>query len=98
MISRRELLLRASATGAAVLAPGALAHTQRAADSVVGRSVDDLATDEGYWGEIQQAFTLDRTFINLNNGYCSPSPRVVHEAFKRYLDLSNQAPFTYMVQ
>jgi isopenicillin-N epimerase len=98
MISRRELLLRASATGAAALAPGALAHAQRAADSVVGRSVDDLATDEGYWGEIQQAFTLDRTFINLNNGYCSPSPRVVHEAFKRYLDLSNQAPFTYMVQ
>ena len=45
-----------------------------------------------YWREIQQAFTLDRTIINLNNGYTCPSPRVVHEALKRYLDISNQAP------
>ena len=29
---------------------------------------------------------------------CSPSPRVVHEAFKRYLDLSNQAPVYHMWQ
>ena len=43
-------------------------------------------------------FTLDRTIINLNNGGCSPSPRVVHEAFKRYLDISNQAPVYHMWQ
>ena len=30
--------------------------------------------------------------INLNNGGVCPSPRVVHEAMKRYLDISNQAP------
>lgn len=54
--------------------------------------------DESYWREIQQAFTLDRTIINLNNGGCSPSPRVVHEAFKRYLDISNQAPVYHMWQ
>ena len=58
----------------------------------------DVATDESYWAEIQQAFTLDRTLINLNNGGCSPSPRVVHEAFKRYLDISNQAPVYHMWQ
>ena len=28
----------------------------------------DVAADEDYWREIQQAFTLDRTIINLNNG------------------------------
>ena len=44
----------------------------------------------------EDAFTLDRTMINLNNGGCSPAPRVVHEAFKRYLDHSNQAPSFYM--
>ena len=33
--------------------------------------------------------------INLNNGGVSPSPRVVHEAYKRYLDISNQAPAYY---
>ena len=57
-----------------------------------------VAADEDYWREIQQAFTLDRTMINLNNGGVSPSPRVVHEAYKRYLDLSNQAPSYYMWQ
>ncbi len=30
--------------------------------------------------------------INLNNGGCSPSPRVVHQAYQRYLDQSNLAP------
>src|SRR2546428_2822164 len=51
-----------------------------------------LAGDEDFWFEIQQAFTLDRTLINLNNGGVSPSPRVVQEAMRRYLDLSNEAP------
>jgi len=55
-----------------------------------------IAADESYWREIQQAFTLDRTILNFNNGYTCPSPRVVHEALKRYLDISNQAPIYYM--
>ena len=59
---------------------------------------NDLARDETYWREIQQGFTLDRTIINLNNGGCCPSPRVVHEAFKRYLDVSNQSPVYHMWQ
>ena len=48
--------------------------------------------DEDFWRGIQREFTLDRTIINLNNGGCCPSPRVVHEAFKRYLDQSNLLP------
>ena len=55
-----------------------------------------MATDEAYWRVVQDAFTLDRTMVNLNNGGCSPAPRAVHEAFKRYLDHSNQAPSFYM--
>ncbi len=64
--------------------------------AVDARPARELAEDESYWREIQQAFTLDRTIINLNNGYTCPSPRVVHEALKRYLDISNQAPIYYM--
>jgi isopenicillin-N epimerase len=60
--------------------------------AVADRPADEVAQDEFYWREIQQAFTLDRTLINLNNGNSCPSPRVVHEAYKRYLDHSNQAP------
>jgi selenocysteine lyase/cysteine desulfurase len=65
----------------------------RAADRAAGpRPPEDLAGDEDFWRQIQQAFTVDRTLINLNNGGVSPSPRVVQDAMRRYLDLSNQAP------
>ena len=41
---------------------------------------------------------LDRTLINLNNGNSCPSPTVVHDALKRYLDFSNQLPVYYRGQ
>jgi len=99
MQARRDFLRQVLPIGAAtavafktdwlerVVAAGAAAADKPAAET---------AADEGYWREIQQAFTLDRTIINLNNGYTCPSPRVVHEALKRYLDMSNQAPIHYM--
>ena len=74
------------------------ARVEAATRRIEGWSAEDVATDEDYWREIQQAFTLDRTIINLNNGGCCPSPRVVHEALKRYLDISNQAPVYHMWQ
>lgn len=54
-----------------------------------GKSVDhlspiDAALDEDYWVTIQQAFSVTRGIINLNNGGVSPSPRMVTEAFVRY--------------
>ena len=69
-----------------------------ASQAVAGRSPEDVAQDESYWREIQGAFTLDRTITNLNNGGVCPSPRVVHEAFKRYLDITNQSPVYHMWQ
>ena len=48
-----------------------------------------VAKDEAYWREIQQGYTADRGPINLNNGGVSPSPTVVQDALKRYLDFSN---------
>jgi selenocysteine lyase/cysteine desulfurase len=41
---------------------------------------------------------VDRTLVNLNNGGVSPSPRVVQDAMRRYLELSNQAPTYTMWQ
>src|SRR5438874_6371595 len=99
MQARRDFLRQVLPVGAAtavafktdwlerVVAAGAAAADKPAAET---------AADEGYWREIQQAFTLNRTIINLNNGYTCPSPRVVHEALKLYLDMSNQAPIHYM--
>ncbi len=96
------MFLRASGVaGAAALAAfkdGGLDRVLAAGRSIEGAAPTDVASDENYWREIQQAFTLDRTIINLNNGGCCPSPRVVHEALKRYLDVSNQAPVYHMWQ
>ena len=54
-----------------------------------GKAVDHLspleaAMNEDYWANIQQAFSVTRGIINLNNGGVSPSPRIVTEAFVRY--------------
>jgi selenocysteine lyase/cysteine desulfurase len=99
MLSRRAFL-GAGTTAAFVAAftNDSLARVAGAAARTASASPADLAADETYWRDIQQAFTLDRTLINLNNGGCCPSPRVVHEAFKRYLDLSNEAPVYHMWQ
>jgi selenocysteine lyase/cysteine desulfurase len=100
MISRRHFL-RAGTTSAVALTAftnESLARVASPAARTAGVAPADIARDETYWREIQQGFTLDRTIINLNNGGCCPSPRVVHEAFKRYLDISNQAPVYHMWQ
>jgi isopenicillin-N epimerase len=100
MITRRTFLQAGtrSALALAAFTNESLARVASAAGRTDGVAPGDLAADESYWSEIQQAFTLDRTIINLNNGGCCPSPRVVHEAFKRYLDLSNEAPVYHMWQ
>jgi selenocysteine lyase/cysteine desulfurase len=101
MFTRRAFLRATGTAGAAAWAAftdHGLARVAAAGRAAGAVSPSDLAADENYWREIQQAFTLDRTIINLNNGGCCPSPRVVHEALKRYLDISNQAPVYHMWQ
>jgi selenocysteine lyase/cysteine desulfurase len=66
--------------------------------AVEGTPSAEVAQDEYFWREIQAAFTVDRTLINLNNGGVSPSPRVVQEAMRRYLEFSNNAPTYSMWQ
>ena len=99
MRARRDFLRQVLPIGAATVAALSTDWLERvvsAGAAAADRPPAEIAADEGYWREIQQAFTLDRTIINLNNGYTCPSPRVVHEALKRYLDISNQAPIHYM--
>ena len=99
MNARRDFLRQvvpASLAGMAALNTDWLARAASATAAAADRTPAELAADETYWREIQQAFTLDRTILNFNNGYTCPSPRVVHEALKRYLDISNQAPIHYM--
>jgi selenocysteine lyase/cysteine desulfurase len=94
MWSRRSFLRLASgATGAAfALRSTGIEEVAAATAAIAERAPEEVAADEAYWHEIQFAFTLDRTMINLNNGNQCPAPAVVHEACKRYMDWSNQAP------
>jgi len=80
--------------GASALAlrPAGIQEIRAATAAIRGREPEDVAADESYWREIQFAFSLDRTLINLNNGNQCPAPTVVHEACKRYMDWANQAP------
>src|SRR5687768_6110300 len=57
--------------------------------SAAGKAIDHLSPieaslNEDYWATIQQAFSVTRGIVNLNNGGVSPSPRIVTEAFVRY--------------
>ena len=81
-----------SAAGAVLGKFGIEEVAARTSAAAAGRTPEELAADEDYWRDIQFAFSLDRTIINLNNGNQCPSPTVVHEACKRYMDWANQAP------
>src|SRR2546422_7094207 len=91
MFTRRRFLESLVAAGAAVpaLRDHALARVVSANQAVAGRSPDDVAQDEDFWLDVQQAFTLDRTIINLNNGGGSPSPRVVQRSEKHTSELQS---------
>ena len=100
MSTRRAFLSRAgvAAASAVTFRDHALEVVRAAESGASDLSPQAMATNEDYWREIQAAFQLDRTMINLNNGGVCPSPRVVMDAMKRYLDQSNLAPAYNMWQ
>src|SRR5205814_8165607 len=62
-----------------------LKNLEAATKTVAHLSAEETAADEDYWAIIQEAFTVTRGIINLNNGGVSPSPRIVTEALVRYI-------------
>src|SRR5437867_3977 len=100
MPTRRRFLGSMLAAGAGIpaLKNDGLDRILGLARQAGGRTPADIGADEDFWLEVQQAFTLDRTLINLNNGGVSPSPRVVQDAMRRYLEYSNTAPAYTMWQ
>ena len=100
MLTRRSFLQSTAAIGAATVAfrPGRLRAVAAASASVADQSPAAVASNESYWGEIQQAFELDRTLINLNTGHHCSSPKVVRDSVDRFLDMENLAPVFYAGQ
>ncbi|HKP11244.1 MAG TPA: aminotransferase class V-fold PLP-dependent enzyme [Blastocatellia bacterium] len=99
MLTRRRFM-RAASTAAATVATASFSEGGISRILAATRGVTDspeaIAKDENFWREIQQAFTVDRSLVNLNNGGVSPSPRVVQEALVRHLAYSNEAPVQTM--
>src|SRR5499426_2200718 len=94
--SRRSFLRTAAAAGTVSAARAvALARVLEASESVADRSPNEVAKDESYWREIQMDFKLDRTIINLNNGFTCPTSRMALESEFRYLEMINMAPIFY---
>ena len=95
MVSRRQFLgslsMPAAAIAGATLCPGrASAVLANLASYTAGPH--EVAGDEDFWFQVSQAYTVDRSIINLNNGGVSPATRLVQDAMKRHLDFSNKAP------
>jgi len=97
MWSRRAFLRMAGGMVPAAYAvkAGGLDGVLAASQSVADRTPEEVAKDEFYWREIQLAFKLDRSLINLNNGFTAPCPRVVLESVWRYMDMINMLPVHY---
>ncbi|NIM90097.1 MAG: aminotransferase class V-fold PLP-dependent enzyme [Candidatus Aminicenantes bacterium] len=68
------------------------ADIKRKLEDVKHLTPSQVARDESFWFHVQQAFNVDRSIINLNNGGVHPAPKVVMDAVHRYLDFSNGFP------
>src|SRR6195256_2400606 len=89
-LDRRNFLsLTGKGLGMAALASSTVAsllsNIHAATRTVAHLMPQQAAMDEEFWFQIQQAFTVTRGMINLNNGGVSLSPRLVTEALVRYI-------------
>ncbi len=92
----RRHFFSTSAGALALFHPDSVARAQSAVAAVAGRPADTVARDEDFWLNIRHAFTVDRNMINLNNGGVSPSPKIVSDTEKRYLEIENMSPSYWM--
>ncbi|MHC4991664.1 MAG: aminotransferase class V-fold PLP-dependent enzyme, partial [Planctomycetota bacterium] len=99
MYTRRQAMgaMMAPAAAGVLMRPvsaSALARAASTAQSIQPPAGPDevVAADEDFWFQVSEAFTVDRSIVNLNNGGVSPAPANVQAAMKRHLDYSNQAP------
>jgi isopenicillin-N epimerase len=91
---RRDFLKSVtSAVGtAAILGGDVLPNIQAATKGTINLSPLEAAQDETLWREVQNAFSVNRSIVNLDNGNVCPSPRNVTEAMMRYTWELQDAP------
>ncbi len=97
--TRRRFLKGAaamSALGYAMLREDALERIQAAVTGAGNKTPDDLAGNEDFWFHVQQAYDVDRSLINLNNGGVAPAPRLVLDAMHRHTEFTNHLPARHL--
>jgi selenocysteine lyase/cysteine desulfurase len=75
-------------TAAGAMAPLAFGTTRLTA----ALRAAEGSSEEDFWLAVQQAYDVDRSIINLNNGGVAPAPRTVMDAFRRNTEQANGAP------
>jgi isopenicillin-N epimerase len=97
MTSRRAFLAAAS-LALPRFRPDALRRAFELAPRGPASTSAGAPDDEDFWAEIQRAFDLDRSMVNLNNGGVCPSPTHVLDQMVRDLRFSNELPVIHMWQ
>ena len=96
MYTRRQFLgalgPSATALAAASFDPAAWARVMERLLRAEGTPVE-IAQDEAFWLPVQQAFTVDRSLIHLNNGGVCPAPMVVQRALADHQQYTYKVPF-----
>ncbi|MBI5433654.1 MAG: aminotransferase class V-fold PLP-dependent enzyme [Planctomycetes bacterium] len=103
MQDRRRFLGALAYPAAVAIAPACFTTTgaervRRTFADAHTQDPEDVARDESRWFDVQQAFTCDRSVVNLNNGGVCPAPSVVQDAMRRHLEFSNAFPSHHLWQ
>ncbi|MCI0513201.1 aminotransferase class V-fold PLP-dependent enzyme [candidate division KSB1 bacterium] len=96
MFNRREFLTRlqwpaAALVVGAILKPNRVARALEVITNYTG-SVAESTMDDAFWFQVRQAYAVDRSLTNLNNGGVSPSSNAVLKSLYEFWDYSNKAP------
>ncbi len=67
-----------------------------ATETLRGQTATQSASHEDFWLQARLAFTVDRNFLNFNNGSVCPAPKIVQEAMERYWTVTNLSPSHYV--
>ncbi len=95
---RRSFFQAAAGTLAAVaFQDNAVERVSAAAAATKGRTPEEVASDEDFWAEVRNAFSIDRNIINLNNGHVCPSPRTVQDALRRQIEYRDMGPYHTLI-
>ena len=76
----------------AMFGSNAMGAVETATQRTAGLSALQVAQDEDFWRDIQQAFTVSRGIVNLNSGSSGACPAVVTDSLIRYLWQQEEAP------